>query len=228
MKNFFKWLVVENKDEVLKKFILKYEVIDNNKKIKIFLANDNINIIDYTKENEELLITKMETQINDNKEYLDEIFKDDLSLLKILACLLILIMLIGIGSFFIGNGVLITKIIGYFLTCLSGLGFIANGTYFLLYKKYFNDFKKSKIFLENKKSINKFLNSKKDVSIMKNVKEECSSKNDDTYEFSINSIDKLSLKELKQLLYNMKKELLSEDITNQESYKNVKSKKLSK
>ena len=161
MKNYFKWMAINKKKEFQNNFILKYEVIKNKKKIKVFYANGNISVSDYTVEKEESIISKMKEQINKNKNYLDDFFKDDLSLLKISMCLFVLIMLIGIGCFFVGQGALIMTICTSLLSILAGLGFISVIIGYGIHKKYYNDYQKNKLFLENEQSINEVMNSKK-------------------------------------------------------------------
>lgn len=213
MKNYFKWIVIDKKDLIEKKFIIKYELIDGKNKIKIFYADGSINVVDYTNEREKSIILLMQEQISNNSDFLEDSFKDDISLLNSLLFFSILIMIMGIGNFFIGNGALVSKIINCFLFGIAGLGFGITGFVFVLHNKYFNDYKKNKLFIENKNKIIEFLETKKTIVVenKENVKNVCSSRSNDMCDVNINSIDNMSLGDMKQLLKKIKKELVGED-----------------
>ena len=231
MHNYFKFLNLKNSDEIKKKFILKYEISD--KEIIIFFADNTKYKVEYTNDNEIKILKRMKEQIKQYKQIFDEQFINNrIKHFDEFVYLLLVVLFFGFSLFMIGHGEIIANIIGLTLTFLGVIVLGGKCLMNIFNKKVIDDYKKTILFLENEVFINQKINSRDCENIFSNVndniKDACPVKSNGKIEVTINTIDKLSLRELKLLLENIKKEtyIMNDnsfsDLNNKESVKKLK------
>jgi len=223
MHNYFKYLNLKNSDEMRKKFVLKYEI--SGKNIIIFFADNTKYKVEYTKDNERNILKRMKEQISQYSQIFDEHLinkKNQSKHFDEFIYLFFVALFFGISFFVLGNNSILTNVFGVILTILGSLGIIGKVLINKINNIISDDYRKTIMFLENEGFINQKINSKECGNIFMNVnnkiKDACPVKKDGSIEVTINSIDKLSLNELKLLLENIKKEVFvfSESIIDEE------------
>ena len=225
MKDYLKFTNLTNKDELRKKFILKYEIQSdgNDKKIVVYFANGNRHIVAYTSANEKQILHKMKQQIKEYAENIKEAPENIIELRKDAIKFSALSLIASILFFVIGQAPA-----GVYLVLFSVVSFLFSIPYIIYKKYYIKDFEKNAMFLQNEEFINKMINSKEREDIFYNVNintlnacyQESGKKG-----ISINSIDKLNLYELKHLLEVIKCEI---SLFDEEVNEDVKEKELIK
>lgn len=216
-------------------FILKYEITTKNKlnntkeKIILYLANGKKITFNYTKELEQNILDSMKKKVLDYKLFMEnaqkrKIEKDALvwsfnttSITMIASGLLISIILSNIAP-------LIIMLIPSALLSISGL------IYKQRYTNRYKDFKKNILFIENEEKINQKALENSHIFnnvINKKTHDKMVVKPDGKKGYTINSIDKMQLKELKNMLELIK---LEEQLSKKDNIKeeNVLIKKLQK
>lgn len=179
-----------NKEEQ-KEFILKYKIVDD--KIICYLPFYKKKILNYTKENEEEIIQKMEEQAVDSHKYrvIMEKKKDkNIEKLILLFCLIssnIAFYLINPLNLFIAIEILLLT---YLPICISET---------IKVNSHLKDIEKSIYFLENKKTFNDQCNKTIDKKYQKKIENEI--------KFDINIIDKFSLEELEKIKIKIENEI---------------------
>ena len=199
----------QKQDEARNKFILKYKIKyhNNKKKIIVYFANYKKVVFDYTKEIEEGILNTMKENVYNYKEIMDKVpnkEKEQLgTMLFIFGTLWLILSFVSI----ITSGAFKTTTLVplFFSTMLTtvGLKYNKNQT------KRYEDFKKNMLFLENEAKINqKVLENPNTLEniISKKSHDKIVIKPDNNKGFTINSIDKMSLKELKSILELIKLE----------------------
>lgn len=181
-----------------KKFILKYELDGQN--LVIYLANKEKYIIPYTRENEKEILKRMREQIP-NKEEQERWVGVDLSCMIlfyfIIACVIV-------SSIMSGNfaSILLSFSVGGILVGETLPGLIKS-------KQAENDLMKLNLWLENITDLRENAFSSKNLynGVSKKTAEKISSKKA-VYEdpFSINNISEYSLKDIEQMLDNIKRQ----------------------
>lgn len=170
-----------------KKFILNYEIKDD--KIIINLASKESYTIPYTFANETRILSIMKNQVSDfsNQEYLyEETWELFVSLNKLFILFLI-----------VPYTVVLMGLLNPFLIPIGIWG-----------KIFDNDIKKNKMFIENEVDLNERIKENPEIlaNITKRAREIIQSEIFSSHGLTINSIDKIKYKDLKQILENIKKE----------------------
>ena len=207
----------QKQDEARNKFILKYKIkYHNNKKIIIvYLANHKKVIFDYTKELEQGILNAMKENVYNYKEIMDKVpnkEKEQLgTMLFIFGALWIIISLIStITSGYIKDTSIMSLFFSSMLTTV-GLKYNKNQT------KRYEDFKKNMLFLENEARINQSV--LENTNTLENIISKKSHAGTTLLikkgTFNINSIDKMSLNELKRMIELIKLE--DDNIENEKS-----------
>ena len=211
MLNYFKYFNFKNSDKIKKTFILKYEI--NGKDIIVFFADNTQYKLEHTKDNEIKILKRMKEQINQYKQVFDEYLINDKSQFKYFdefIYIFLVLLFLGISCFLLGNGLIITNILGLIFTILGSMGVFGKILINVINKIITDDYKKTIMFLENEVVINEKINSQECKNIFMNVnnrvKDACPAKDDGSIEVTINSIDRLNLCELKLLVESIKKE----------------------
>ena len=199
----------QKQDEARNKFILKYKIKyhNNRKKIIVYLANHKKVVFDYTKELEQGILNAMKENVYNYKVIMDKVpnkEKEQLgTMLFIFGALWIIISLIStITSGYIKDTSIMSLFFSSMLTTV-GLKYNKNQT------KRYEDFKKNMLFLENEARINqKILENTNTLEniISKKSHDKIVMKPDGNKGFTINSIDKISLNELKRMIELIKLE----------------------
>lgn len=195
-------------------FILKYEIVDKNKlnknkdKIIVYLANGKKVVFNYTNEIEQNILDTMKKQVINYKKIIEvnekkKIEKDAL-IYSFLVSSLVMI-LTGLISYKITNNIVhfINMLIPSITLACSGL------IYKQKYVNKYNDFKKNMLFIENEEKINQKVLENSNVLtnvISKKNYDKMVIKPDGKKGYTINSIDKMKLKELKNMLELIKLE----------------------
>jgi hypothetical protein len=187
-------------------FILKYDIdmINDEKIIRVYYASNNAElIIPYDVETEREILKKMKEQaINqfESKDCYEAKISDSAKMTAFVALITLcnfplfkVLALINI-KFAVALGLVLG------LECTRNIYNIINN------KKAVNEINKNYMFLENEEIINKKVNENKNLlsNSTEKVKKMVNSVSDNQPSFTINSIDKLSLRELKQVLSNIK------------------------
>ena len=176
-----------------KEFILSYKIVDN--KIIVKLASLEDYIIPYTKENENKIIHKMETQIMNIK------LKPINSLDKLLAIFSPLLLPFAIANF-INYGGLFYLIILAIIT----IDTIYYPFKWINYERKSAYVEKLKIFLDNKKELNDNIEKNDNIllGLSSKVKKEIElQQSNNKQPININNIDNYSLENLKKLRENL-------------------------
>ena len=180
-------------------FILNYEIKDNQ--IIVNYANGEHYIIPYTNDNEEKILKKMEDQVY-SAQYYDKLSKKILKKSRnwILFCILMIILLKTNSSFI---PLMQNILIGSYTLCIG---------WKILYIKYIktniNDLEKNKMLLDNQEKLNETVKENQNILTNSNekIKEMVKSTPEDKPVFTLNSVEKLKLKELKAILENIQGE----------------------
>lgn len=185
------------------KFILKYKIKykNNKKKIIVYFANHKKVVFDYTKQLEQGILSVMKENVYNYKAIMNKVPNKEkeqlgtmLFIFGTLWLILSLISTITSGSF------KDTSLMSLFFSSMLitiGLKYNKNQT------KRYEDFKKNMLFLENEERINqKMLENTKSLTsiITKKSYNKIITKPDGNKGYTINSIDKMSLNELKNIL----------------------------
>lgn len=176
-----------------KEFILSYKIVDN--KIIIKLASEDDYIIPYTKENENKIIHKMETQVMNIK--LNPISSLD----KLVAFFCPLVLPFAIANFINYGGWLYAIIL--FLIATDAIYYPIK---WINYNRKRKDYEKLKIFLDNKKELNDSIENNNNMllGLSSKVKKEIEIQQSNNKEpININNIDNYSLDDLKKLKENL-------------------------
>ena len=214
MKDYNLFLDLNGKDEIRRKYILRYEIqeeeITNKKNIIIYFADGKKHSLPYTLYTEKQILQKMKEQFNEYKldMFLWKKGKNfSVNFINGMVKITTFMLLIGItllisSSHPLALGIgLVFGIIGGGLSLFSWpLKIIANSQ--------MNDYEKHMLFLENEEFINNSL--KQSTTILANINDKISDKTSINEEGNkiciINSIDKMSLSELKELLNVIRRE----------------------
>ena len=232
MLNYLILTNIENKDELKKQFILGYEIVDtkepisnidykkatnipNYQQLIVYYADYSKHKFDYTKEKEKEILKKMKQQLIDYQDEIDfELARENnVSTMTQLGYTTIVFLFFGILGMVTIKSVVAMICFGLMTACS---GFMMALIIFVAIcdKMYKNDFQKNNLFLENEELINKMLNSEKSKNIFSNVNDKVKKaspvKPDGTCEMDINSINNMNLKDMKQLLEAIKRELMFE------------------
>lgn len=235
MLNYLILTNIENKDELKKQFILGYEIVDtkepisnidykkatnipNYQQLIVYYADYSKHKFDYTKEKEKEILKKMKQQLIDYQDEIDfELAREnnENTHVKTQLCYTVIICCLFFGILGMVTIKSVVAMICFGLMTASG-GFMMALIIFVAIcdKMYKNDFQKNNLFLENEELINKMLNSEKSKNIFSNVNDKVKKaspvKPDGTCEMDINSINNMNLKDMKQLLAAIKRELMFE------------------
>ena len=196
---------LNKKDE--KKFILNYKIKKN--KIFIKLASGERYEIPYNEENEEKILNMMKNQVTDNLSVDRTVVTNYALSLGFAVGTIVLAILLGIKSipqFVITKSAesLISAIPTIACTILSSIS-----AFFAIENKLIiNDYKKNKLYLEREEEINNQVKNNKNIlsNVSVNTKNIVYKAKEDDKVFNINKMDKVSLKDLKQILENIQRD----------------------
>lgn len=192
-----------------KEFILKYVVSEDNKFIKVYYANKRLTVIRYSVENEKKILEKMRNQVINYKEIIlknIEKNKENLDDNRRLSVLFSAFTFFGIGFLLTGESK--ARALGIFLS-LFGSGILVISFINKWHDKVLlDDFRKNLLFIENEDVINKILSEDSDIllNFTESIIKGLVLKKDNSYECTINSIDKISYQELIKMLTIINKE----------------------
>lgn len=218
-------------------FILKYEITTKNKlnknkdKIIIYLANGKKVAFNYSKELEQNILNLMKKKVLDYKKIIENAEKRRIekdALVWSFNVTSITMLVSGLISFAITNNIepLIINLIPSIFLASSGL------IYKQRYTSRHNDFKKNILFIENEEKINQKVleNSNTFTNIIsKKAHDKIVIKPDGKKGYTINSIDKMKLKELRNMLELIKlEEELNKNNINEEEKDKLLVKRLEK
>ena len=206
MKNY---ALSDMKDMDARTFILNYEI--KNGQIIINFASKEKLEVPYTEENEKKIKEKMEAQVrnagaNSIKQKCEK-YLDDKVWLAILLLILITIAFMFTIAIISTCGFTNIYTIAMILIDLA----VSTGTFYCSHKFYkyesiIRDFEKNELFLKEQNNIND--NIKGNPNILANVSQKTKALVDSAEEnepvFNINNIDNMSLKELKQIIENIR------------------------
>lgn len=214
----------QKRKEEQDKFILSYEIKNEKnknckKKIIIYMANNKKVVFDYTKELEESILDLMKNNALNYEKIFSKAHNRKKERDAFIEAINVGVVSIVSLLFFIlfSCGVITTPIIIIFFMLLSAI-ILTSSLYKTSCDNKYRDFEKTMLFLENEERINKYsLNNSK--SLEKNKKE---INNDNCSKQYTNSIDKMSLKDLKNLLSAIEKEeIASIECENQKVLKKI-------
>ena len=195
-----------------KTYVLNYELIEDS--ILIHFADGNDEVIPYTKENERKLLNKMKQQL---KCYDEEVInqksnnrKFNIGFSSAMIVAIVLMIILNWNVFICNLGIQIGAILSIGLSGIYGL---LSSVSLYNYNELKKDFEKNEIFIQKQSELNEKL--KKD-NILLNVtfktideieKSEMQMANYNKDQIlDLNAIDKISLKDLKTILENIKRE----------------------
>ena len=232
MKDYLIFTNLENKKKLQKQFILGYEIVDtkepiskidyskvtnipNYQQLKVYYADGSKHKFDHTSEKEKDILKKMKQQLIDYRDDVDfEMTREEHTNYIIqLGYTVIIFLFFGILGMLTIKSVIAMICFGL-ITASSGILLALMIFVNIMDKIYKNDFQKNNLFLENEGLINNMLNSEKCKNIFSNVNDKVKKaspvKPDGTCEMDINSINNMNLKDMKQLLSAIKRELMFE------------------
>lgn len=186
-----------------KSFILNYEIKDNQ--IMVNYANGEHYIIPYTNDNEKKILKKMEDQVHDAQNSDDTLKRK----IRIAGIWIISSILIIISSFYtIKSGHSISPLMENILIAWFTFNIGFQIFYIKCVTKILKDLEKNKILLDNQEKINEMIKENQNILTNSNekIKKMVKSTPEDKPVFTLNSVEKLKLKELKSLLENIQKE----------------------
>lgn len=180
-----------------KEFILNYKVVGNQ--IIINYADGNVKMRDYSIQAEKEILEKMRMQVLMSRSFSANLNNKFEIFLKLFLDEVLLFVLFGIGAINLNlslTGIIMGSII--FPIVIGYTGYKLRG-----YQKIRNDIKKNLLFINNEDRLNPIIRQKSHVT--KRLRDELRKKiccgNTNTLPFSLNSIDRLSYRELKEI-YN--------------------------
>lgn len=209
-------LTIDNNDDreqFQKKFILKYEVKENKngqQQIVVYYADGREEYVDLINESKILLL--MECQVNDYKVKMQNYemeYRSKINLLNLenrLGILLIGIIVI-MGMMSIGTASLSVLLLSSVVPIFLFGSLVVDIVNIIKQKKLVDDFNKMMLFVENKDKINKHIidRDNKFINEIRNILEKvCVDKENGKRRITINSIDKISLKKLENIVKNVK------------------------
>ncbi len=186
-----------------KSFILNYEIKDNQ--IMVNYANGEHYIIPYTNDNEKKILKKMEDQVHDAQNSDDTLKRKR----RRAGIWIISSILIIISSFYaIKSGHSISPLMENILIAWFTFNIGFQIFYIKCVTKILKDLEKNKILLDNQEKINEMIKENQNILTNSNekIKKMVKSTPEDKPVFTLNSVEKLELKELKSLLENIQKE----------------------
>lgn len=188
-------------------FILRYKVEDINskKKMTIYFANGKHVSFDYSEILEENILNIMSKEVVDYKELMkdanvEKCRKNESYLLDQVTGLVLIFL--GVTLTFAGPGL-------YWLLALLGFIFLGKGMIGdLINENRFKDFVKNMTFLEHEEELNNLLksNSLMYENVSQKVLDKCVVKTDKTKGLTINSIEKLKIEDIDNLLSLIERE----------------------
>lgn len=192
--------------EQRKMFILKYEIVDEN--IILHLASGEKYSIPYSEENEKEVLRKMELQVKNVSYEFKE--KNDKNFKRSIINIATSVFWIALFGGFLITGFSSNEPVSYYAQWaalgLNNLSLVLNIAGVCSYKKIKNDIEKSEFFFKNAEILNKNIDKS---NILINVSKETISKIEETSAdrcvFDINSIDSMSLRDLKTIKYNIER-----------------------
>ena len=196
---------LNKKDE--KKFILNYKIKKN--KIFIKLASGERYEIPYNEENEEKILNMMKNQVTDNLSVDRTVVTNYALSLGFAVGTIVLAILLGIKSI---PQFVITKsaesLIGAIPTIACTILSSISAFFAIENKLIINDYKKNKLYLEREEEINNQVKNNKNIlsNVSVNTKNIVYKAKEDDKVFNINKMDKVSLKDLKQILENIQRD----------------------
>lgn len=188
-------------------FILNYKIKKNN--IIIRLASKEKYIVPYTEENEKIILDRMKEQVTENIDFEKEASKEYI-ILTLFTIALAFTTVLLMGKYLpslISHPTLKTLIsnipsfIGLGLTSISALFSVSA-------QETLEDFRKNKLYLNKEEELNEKINNNQNLlsNVSTKTKKMVETATEDKPVFDINKIDKVTLKDLKQLLENFKRD----------------------
>lgn len=177
-------------------FVLRYEIDDENSLIVVYFADGKISRVPYSKENEERLIRKLEEQLENSVKCLKKlktkvIPKQEITITTICGAATIVPIIMN-------NPTISYVVPGAAALAVTGLC-IAEGKA----RSKISDIEKNKLFMENKSLFTK-------GKLNDNVISALRLKNTGIFaskeRIELNDVDRVSLKEMKKLVANLKRE----------------------
>lgn len=194
-------------NEDKKMFILSYKIKKDN--IIIKLASKEKYIIPYSIENEQKILERMKEQITENVDFERKSIKEYIVLVLITIAL-------GLGTMLIAGKLLpglianpsIKTLLSNMPTFVVALITLTSLVFTESTKSILKDFRKNKLYLEKEEELNNKVKDNQNIlsNVSNKTKKMVESTPEDKEVFDINKIDKISLKDLKQLLENFKRD----------------------
>lgn len=191
-------------------FILNYRIVNDEIMVNFSSINGkNKYSVPYTIENEKKILKKMKQQVLTTSNLNIYSYEKILKLKNKLKWGFIFLGLSGlfVSPYIFGIANLnnhIKVFLDSLIIILNLYKFISSATEYIDFKIKLKDFSKNSLFLENENCLNNALKSNKSILLGTNVKVEDLTSNDNNTLFNINNIDKIKLKELKQIIENAK------------------------
>lgn len=191
----------DNYEEERDHFIMRYHIaqINDEKKILVFYANGDCVTLPYTSYGEVLTLEKMKNQLLKYQPLLEKTISN-LENSEVVGAKLnsLFNLIIATGIYYLLIGRVPLKIIGMFLEYV-GLSLKKwNRNYNEARKLICEDFQKNMLFMQNEVLINERISQKRDLFEESKWASFCDLENENA--LTINSIDKMSYGELKELL----------------------------
>jgi len=191
-------------------FILNYKIVNNEIIVNFScIRGKDRYSVPYTIENEKKILEKMKKQVSNISKcntYNYEKF------LKVEKKLKFGFVFLGLSALFVLPYIFgIVDLTNYLNVSLDSVlimfnlyKFVSSATEYMDFKTKSRDLAKNNLFIENEACLNKALKSNKSILSGTNVKEKDLTLGDNEISFNINNIDKIKLKELKQIIENSK------------------------
>ncbi len=184
-------------------FILNYEIKDNQ--IIVNYANGEHYIIPYTNDNEKKILKKMEDQVHDAQNS-DDMLKKKIRKAGDWILFSIFMIICNFCTIKSGHSIspLMQNIVIAWFT--FNIGFQIFDIKYVT--KILKDLEKNKILLDNQEKINEMIKENQNILTNSNekIKKMVKSTPEDKPVFTLNSVEKLKLEELKSVLENIQKE----------------------
>lgn len=176
-------------------FILNYVIVGD--KIIINYANGDVDTLGYSIENEKNILNKMKYQVLNSKHFSSFLNYKFEIFLKLFMDVMLLFVLFII-TFFVAEMSYITALLGMsiFSVSIALTGYKLNS-----YQKLRNDIKKQLLFLKNEDNLNLVIRNNPEVIRKLNSKicEKVITNESNNFRFTLNTIDRMEYKELKQV-----------------------------
>lgn len=180
-----------------KHFILNYEIVEDT--IKVHLANGENYEVPNTRENEERLLEQMEDQVDEACDFVGE-QKNGIS--KSQFSIVWQAMMLGLDVYLLVSGLTTLPVLIGICASWFTLDIGYNICKIIYHKNNIKDYKKNRLFLENKKAINDYIRDSKEQEIS----EEKNKVEEEKPTHTINTIDKLKYEDVQKIVDDIERD----------------------